>query len=100
MNMQAKQTQVVNDNVPCRDWRRLLATADRFHVVSHIYLAAGGIVYALDGWWVVTAIFVAVFVLATVFGTHQSIVAEAARDYEAARDELNRRHEEPRSWSA
>jgi hypothetical protein len=90
----------LNDNVPHSDWRRLMATADRFYVVSHVYLAAAGIVYALDGWWVMTAIFLAIFVLATVCGTHQSISADIVREHEAYRDRLNRRQEGANSWPA
>jgi hypothetical protein len=99
MNMQASP-QVMNDNVPRRDWRRLLATSDRFHVVSHVYLAAAGIVFALDGWWVMTAFFVAIFVLATVLGTFQSINAEIEQKYEGCRKELDERQQGPQSWSA
>lgn len=89
-----------NDNTPRRDWRALMASSDRCHFVSHIYAAAAGITYALDGWWVVIVAFIAMFVAMKISGLSQAITAEVEREYEAYRKDMDDTQRGPQSWPA
>jgi hypothetical protein len=90
----------MNDNTPPRDWRMLEASSERCHFVSHVYLAAAGIVLALEGWLVITAAFFGMFLFMKITGLSQSITAEVEREYETYRKDIDERQQGPRSWPA
>lgn len=93
-------TASVNDNTPRMDGNRLMADSTRYYLIAHVYLAAAGIVFALDGLWVVSVLFFAMFVLLIALGWGHSVAARDAFDYDGARDKLNCKQEGTTSWSA
>jgi hypothetical protein len=90
----------MNDNMPRRDWQSLMASSERCYIASHIYFAAAGIVFALNGWWPVGVAFVGMFLFLRITGMSQSVTADVEREYGVYRKELDEGQRGPNSWPA